>query len=211
MRESAQAALVVPARARRGARHRRRISYENGDLHIHVPAGAIPKDGPSAGVTMTTALASLLTGRLVQAATGDDRRGDPERQRCCRWAESRRKCWRRVGQGIKTIILPERNRKDLYEDIPDKLRADINFLFATDVREVLHAALMPLSKEDIREHAGDLEQLDESTHPIADVTGTIEDNRTPGDGANIPSVPVTTPTPAIDPTPTGSDRIPVMA
>ncbi len=217
MRESAQAALSY-LRAHAEEFGIDPDFYDKSDLHIHVPAGAIPKDGPSAGVTMTTTLASLLTGRPVRpllAMTGEVTLsgkvlpvgGIKEKVLAARRA------------GIKTIILPERNRKDLYEDIPDKLRADINFLFATDVREVLHAALMPLSKEDIREHAGDLEQLDESTHPLADVTGTIEDNRTPGDGANIPvnvpgSLPDITPnapTPAIDPTPTGNDRIPVMA
>ena len=117
--------------------------YEKTDLHIHVPAGAVPKDGPSAGVTMTTAIASLLSGRPIKPAlamTGEVTLsgkvlpvgGIKEKVLAARRA------------GIKTVILPERNRKDLLEDIPEELRRDMSFIFARNVSEVLDAALQPM-------------------------------------------------------------------
>jgi ATP-dependent Lon protease len=117
--------------------------YDKTDLHIHVPAGGVPKDGPSAGVTMTSAIASLLTGRPIKPAlamTGEVTLsgkvlpvgGIKEKVLAARRA------------GIKTVILPERNKKDLFEDIPEDLRRDMTFIFAGNVKEVLDAALMPL-------------------------------------------------------------------
>jgi ATP-dependent Lon protease len=156
MRESAHAALSY-LRA-----HAEEIGidpdfYSHADLHIHVPAGAIPKDGPSAGVTMASALASLLTGRPIKpllAMTGEITLsgkvlpvgGIKEKVLAARRA------------GIRTVILPERNRKDLLEDIPDKLRADMTFIFAGDIREVLDEALIPAVKKTERKHAGDRKQ-----------------------------------------------------
>jgi ATP-dependent Lon protease len=114
--------------------------YEKHDIHIHVPAGAVPKDGPSAGVTMTTALASLFSGRLVKrrlAMTGEVTLsgkvlpigGVKEKVLAARRA------------GVSTVILPERNRKDYVEDIPEEVKKELNVVFVRDVREVLDAAL----------------------------------------------------------------------
>ena len=142
MKESAQAALSY-VRA-----HAQEIGiaadfYDKTDLHIHVPAGGVPKDGPSAGVTMTSAIASLLSGRPIKPAlamTGEVTLsgkvlpvgGIKEKVLAARRA------------GIRTVILPERNRKDLLEDIPEDLRRDMSFIFARNVNEVLDAALTPM-------------------------------------------------------------------
>jgi len=141
MKESAQAALSY-VRAHAKDLHIKPDFYEKSDLHIHVPAGAIPKDGPSAGVTMTSAIASLLSGRPIKPAlamTGEVTLsgkvlpvgGIKEKVLAARRA------------GIKTVILPDRNRKDLMEDIPEELRKDMSFIFAKHVNEVIEAALQP--------------------------------------------------------------------
>jgi len=141
MRESAQAALSY-VRAHASNVGAPIDFYEKNDVHIHVPAGAVPKDGPSAGVTMTTALASLFSGRPVKpliAMTGEVTLsgkvlpigGVKEKVLAARRA------------GIKTVILPERNRKDLLEDIPEELRKDLKFEFVDDVSKVLDLALSP--------------------------------------------------------------------
>ncbi len=113
--------------------------FEKHDIHLHVPAGAIPKDGPSAGVTMISSLVSLLTGKPVKndvAMTGEITLtglvlpigGIKEKALAARRA------------GIKTIILPKRNEADL-EELPEELKKDMNFVFAETVNEVLKAAM----------------------------------------------------------------------
>ena len=142
MKESAQAALSY-VRAHAKDLNIRPDFYGKSDLHIHVPAGGVPKDGPSAGVTMTSAIASLLSGRPIKPAlamTGEVTLsgkvlpvgGIKEKVLAARRA------------GIKTVILPERNRKDLFEDIPESLRKDMSFIFAKTVDQVLDAALQPM-------------------------------------------------------------------
>jgi ATP-dependent Lon protease len=138
MKESAQTALsLVRSRAERLGIEP--DFFETSDLHLHVPAGAIPKDGPSAGVTMATALASLLTGRPVRpdvAMTGEiTLRGNvlpiggvKEKVLAARRA------------GIGTVILPRRNEKDL-EDVPENVRGELKFAFASDIDDVLAIAL----------------------------------------------------------------------
>lgn len=143
MKESAQTALSY-IRAHAKELHIAPDFYSKSDLHIHVPAGAVSKDGPSAGVTMTSAIASLLSGRPIKPAlamTGEVTLsgkvlpvgGIKEKILAARRA------------GIKTVILPERNRKDLMEEIPDDLREGMTFIFASNVSEVIEAALQPLT------------------------------------------------------------------
>jgi ATP-dependent Lon protease len=141
MKESAQAALsYVRAHAEEiGAPN---DFYEKHDIHIHVPAGAQPKDGPSAGVTMTTALASLFSGRKVQpllAMTGEITLTG----RVLPIGGVKEKALGARRAGIKTIVVPERNRKDVLEDLPEEVRAEMKFEFVDDVSQVLNLALEP--------------------------------------------------------------------
>ncbi len=113
--------------------------FENHDIHIHVPAGAIPKDGPSAGVTMLTALASLLTGKAIRkdlAMTGEiTLRGEVTPV-----GGIKEKVLAAHRAGIKEVILPKWNKKDL-EDIPEKVQKDIRFHFTDKMWDVLKIAL----------------------------------------------------------------------
>jgi ATP-dependent Lon protease len=113
--------------------------FEENDIHVHVPAGAIPKDGPSAGVTMLTALASLLTNRKVKedlAMTGEI----TLRGLVLPVGGIKEKVLAAHRAGIKTIILPKWNKKDLV-DIPLKVQKDIHFYFVDEMLEVLKIAL----------------------------------------------------------------------
>jgi ATP-dependent Lon protease len=113
--------------------------FEENDIHIHIPAGAIPKDGPSAGVTMLTALASLLTGKKVKedlAMTGEI----TLRGLVLPVGGIKEKVLAAHRAGIKTIILPKWNKKDLV-DIPSKVQKDIQFYFVDEMLEVLKIAL----------------------------------------------------------------------
>ena len=115
--------------------------FEKHDIHLHVPAGAVPKDGPSAGVTMVTALASLLTGRTVKhnvAMTGEI----TLRGKVLPVGGVKDKVLAAHRFGVDTVILPKRNEPDL-DDLPDDVRAALTFVLVDDVNEVLHAALSP--------------------------------------------------------------------
>ena len=115
------------------------------DIHIHVPAGAIPKDGPSAGVSMVTSLVSLLTNIPVKekiAMTGEiTLRGN-----VLPIGGVKEKVTAAHRSGIKEIILPEHNRKDL-EDVPKNVAKDLKFYFAKEIKDVLKVALPSLSKK----------------------------------------------------------------
>jgi ATP-dependent Lon protease len=116
--------------------------WNNTEIHVHVPAGAIPKDGPSAGVTMTTAMTSLLSDRPVKPAlamTGEVTLTG----KVLPVGGIKEKVLAAKRAGIKTVILPERNRKDLEEDIPAELREGMTFLYAKTVKDVLENALEP--------------------------------------------------------------------
>jgi ATP-dependent Lon protease len=138
MKESAQAAVTwVKSQA-----DRLRIDpavLDNSDLHIHVPAGAIPKDGPSAGVAIATSLTSLLLQRTVRsdvAMTGEiSLRGV-----VMPVGGIKEKCVAAARAGIRTVILPARNRRDL-EDIPESVRAKLEFVWAEKIDDVLARAL----------------------------------------------------------------------
>jgi len=138
MKESAAAALSF-IRSNATALGVAEDFYENLDIHIHVPAGAIPKDGPSAGVTMLTALTSLLTGRKVKknlAMTGEI----TLRGAVLPVGGIKEKVLAAYRAGIKTILLPDWNRKDM-EDIPANVKKAIKFHFISDMLEVLKLAL----------------------------------------------------------------------
>lgn len=138
MKESAQAALsFIRANAERLGIDK--DFFDNVDIHIHVPAGAIQKDGPSAGVTMLTALTSLLSNRTVKkdlAMTGEI----TLRGTVLPIGGVKEKVLAAHRAGIKTIILPTWNRKDLI-DVPPKVQKDITFHFVDDMLEVLKIAL----------------------------------------------------------------------
>ncbi len=119
--------------------------FEDLDIHIHVPAGAIPKDGPSAGVTMLTALTSLLTNRKIKkdlAMTGEI----TLRGAVLPVGGIKEKVLAAYRAGIKTIILPAWNRKDM-EDIPANVQKSIKFHFVEDMLEVLKLALETKGKK----------------------------------------------------------------
>ena len=138
MKESAQAAVtLVKSQADRLGIDPAML--ENVDLHIHVPAGAIPKDGPSAGVAMATSLASLLSKRTVRAdvaMTGEiSLRGV-----VLPVGGIKEKCVAAARAGIRTVILPARNRRDL-DEIPESVRNRLEFVWAEKIDDVLARAL----------------------------------------------------------------------
>jgi ATP-dependent Lon protease len=140
MRESAQAAMsLVKARAQSLGVDPK--LFETSDIHVHVPAGAIPKDGPSAGVAMFTALVSLLTGRTVKSDTAMT--GEISlRGLVLPVGGIKEKVVAAAGAGLATVILPARNQRD-YEDIPEAARNKLNFIWAERVETVIDAALEP--------------------------------------------------------------------
>lgn len=138
MKESAQTALSY-VRSQADQLHIPADFYDNCDIHIHVPSGAIPKDGPSAGITMVTALASLLTERKVRqdvAMTGEI----TLRGKVMPIGGVKEKVLAARRAGVTTVILPQRNEKDL-EDVPPKVREEMQFRFVESVDEVLEHAL----------------------------------------------------------------------
>jgi ATP-dependent Lon protease len=115
--------------------------FEKHDIHLHVPAGAIPKDGPSAGITMTTALVSLMTGRSVRhniAMTGEI----TLRGQVLPVGGIKDKVLAADRFNLDTVILPKRNAQDL-DELPDEVRQKMTFILADSVDEVLQAALLP--------------------------------------------------------------------
>ena len=115
--------------------------FAKSDIHIHVPAGAIPKDGPSAGVAMFTALVSLLTNRTVRSDTAMT--GEISlRGLVLPVGGIKEKVVAAARAGLATVILPARNRKD-YEEIPESARNALHFLWAERVEDVIEAALEP--------------------------------------------------------------------
>jgi ATP-dependent Lon protease len=114
--------------------------YTEKDIHIHVPAGAIPKDGPSAGVTILSALVSLLTNKKIRkdlAMTGEI----TLRGQVLPVGGIKEKMLAAHRAGIKTVIMPKENEKDL-QDIPEKVRKDITFHFVDKMMDVIKLALV---------------------------------------------------------------------
>jgi ATP-dependent Lon protease len=141
MKESAQAALSWVRS------HHAEIGipadfWDTSDIHVHVPAGAIPKDGPSAGITMTVALASLLTGRLVRpnlAMTGEVSLSG----RVLPVGGIKEKVLAAHRAGVRTLVLPRRNEKNLVEDVPAEVRAVMAVHLVDSISEAMDVALDP--------------------------------------------------------------------
>ncbi|MGB9602301.1 MAG: S16 family serine protease, partial [Limisphaerales bacterium] len=140
MKESAQTALSY-LRSQAGRLNIDFSDYDKTDVHIHVPAGATPKDGPSAGVTIIAALASLLTKRPVRSdisMTGEI----SLRGRVLKVGGIKEKVLAAARYGIKRVILPEDNRGD-WEDIPDEIKKKIKPYFIKKIDEIIQIALTP--------------------------------------------------------------------
>jgi ATP-dependent Lon protease len=142
MKESAQIALSY-VRGHAPELEIEESAFEDRAFHVHVPAGAIPKDGPSAGVTMVTALASLLSGRPVRHTVGMT--GEVTLQgRVLPIGGVKQKVLAAHAAGLTDVVLPERNRGDL-DDVPAEVRDAMTFHFAMSIDEVLGVALEPAS------------------------------------------------------------------
>lgn len=138
MQESARAALSY-VRSRAAHLGVSEDYFEHHDIHLHVPAGAVPKDGPSAGVTMATALASLLTARPVKpniAMTGEI----TLRGKVLPVGGIKAKVLAAHRSGLDTVILPQRNEQDL-DELPEEVRESLHFITVGTVDDVLNAAL----------------------------------------------------------------------
>jgi len=138
MKESAQAALSYVRSQATNLKFETDF-FENNDIHVHVPAGAVPKDGPSAGITIATALASLLTGVPVRDDVGMT--GEITlRGQVLPVGGIKEKILAAHRAGLHTVIIPKRNEKDL-DDLPSEVREQINVRLVEHVNEVLSHAL----------------------------------------------------------------------
>lgn len=144
MQESARAAMSYVRS------HAEQLNLEPGffdksDFHLHIPAGAQPKDGPSAGITIATALTSLISGRLVKPALGMT--GEITlRGQVLPVGGVKEKVLAGHRNGLRTIILPRRNKPDL-EDIPEEISRLMEFIFVENIEEALNSALEPVKKQ----------------------------------------------------------------
>jgi ATP-dependent Lon protease len=144
MKESVQAALTL-VKSRAPSLGIDEAQFEKADVHVHVPAGAIPKDGPSAGVAMFMALASLFSGRTVRADTAMT--GEISlRGLVLPVGGIKEKVLAAMRAGIRRVLLPARNRRDL-EEVPAEAREKVEFVFLEDVDEAVRAALEPRAKK----------------------------------------------------------------
>ena len=145
MQESARAALTY-TKANADSFNIDKEAFDNHDIHIHVPAGAIPKDGPSAGIAIATALISAFTGRKVDHKVGMT--GEISlRGRVLPIGGLKEKALGALRAGIEHIIIPVKNKKDLY-DMPKVIKKKIKFTPVSDILQVLDIAL---EKEDTRD------------------------------------------------------------
>ena len=138
MKESAQAALSY-TRSKSSDFGLKENFFKNKDIHVHVPAGAIPKDGPSAGVTMATALVSLITQIKVKKDIGMT--GEVTlRGKVLEIGGTKEKILAAHRAGLRKVILPKNNKKDL-EDLPVKTRKELKFIFVETMDEILKNSL----------------------------------------------------------------------
>jgi len=159
MQESAQAALSY-LKSRAGQLNINQQAFDNLDIHIHVPEGAIPKDGPSAGITICTALASAFTGRKVHHDVGMT--GEITlRGRVLPVGGVREKILTAHRAGLKTVILPKWNEKDLV-DIPKKARKELKIALVEHMDQVLEIALFDKPDPDFKPYEAGKDQGNES-------------------------------------------------
>jgi ATP-dependent Lon protease len=164
MRESAQAALSL-AKGRAASLGVEPQLFERSDIHIHVPAGATPKDGPSAGVAMFAALASLLTGRTARADTAMT--GEISlRGLVLPVGGIKEKVVAAAGAGIRRVLLPARNRRD-FDDIPESAREKLEFVWLDQVDDALREALERAPREDSRSGVAEASSGSEARPGIA--------------------------------------------
>ena len=169
MKESAQAALSW-VRNRAKDYDVAEDFFTKSDLHLHIPAGATPKDGPSAGVTMATALVSLLTGRPVRKNVGMT--GEITlRGQVLPIGGVKEKVLAAHRYGLTTVILPKRNEGDL-EEVPEAVRKQMNFIFAERVEEVIAAALTDHKPDAValEETPVEMSQPEAELQPATEVT-----------------------------------------
>src|ERR1700758_1454014 len=151
MRESAQAALSI-VKNRAAALGIDPVRFEKSDIHVHVPAGAIPKDGPSAGVAMFMALTSLMTERTIRSDTAMT--GEISlRGLVLPVGGIKEKVVAAHSAGIKRVMLPARNRRD-YDDIPEIARREMEFIWLERVEQAVDAALEPVRSAEVPALAG---------------------------------------------------------
>ncbi len=144
MQESARAALSF-VRSRAAKLGLEANFFEKSDFHLHVPSGAQPKDGPSAGVTIACALVSLISGRLMRKGVGMT--GEITlRGQVLPVGGIKEKVLAAHRNSLRTVILPKRNEMDL-DDVPDEIKKSMTFIFAESVEDVIEAALEPASSE----------------------------------------------------------------
>jgi ATP-dependent Lon protease len=138
MQESARAALSY-VRSRAASLKISAEFFNKFDIHMHIPSGAQPKDGPSAGVTMATCLVSLISGRKVKPQIGMT--GEITlRGQVLAIGGVKEKVLAAHRNGLTTVILPKRNEQDI-DDVPEEIRASMKFIFAESVEDVINAAL----------------------------------------------------------------------
>jgi ATP-dependent Lon protease len=171
MKESAQAALSY-VRSKSKKLNITEDMFSKIDLHIHVPAGAVPKDGPSAGITMATAIASALTAKPVRkdvSMTGEV----TLRGRVLPIGGIKEKTLAAKRMGIKTIIIPHRNKKDL-QDIPKYVKEGMEFVFVETMDDVLAIAL---SKDSIKKKAEKAVRTESTKTPVMAALSSNNKNR----------------------------------
>jgi len=152
MQESARAALSY-VRSRAEALGLEKSFFDKSDIHLHIPAGAQPKDGPSAGVTMATALVSLISGRSVRPDVGMT--GEITlRGQVLPVGGIKEKVLAAHRNGLRKIVLPKRNEADL-EDLPEEVLKSLEFVFVETVDDVLSAALEPVPEKPSSEKPGE--------------------------------------------------------
>jgi ATP-dependent Lon protease len=165
MQESAQAALTF-LKSKAKQFNLNPDAFEEIDVHVHVPEGAIPKDGPSAGVTIATAIISAFTGRKVRKDVGMT--GEITlRGKVLPIGGVRNKVLAAHRCGLKTVILPGKNEKDLV-DVPKKAKSALNLVMVKHIEDVLEVALLPAEKKPakIQPSAAVKPKTDESTPPV---------------------------------------------